>query len=873
MADIAKRLEKAEKYLQKGKTESALEEYLEILQEDPNNEAVRNSAADLCITLNRGKDAAKLLSELFDHQAAIGDASKAAISYKKIARLGTPTVDQTYRYAQLVEKSNKEAALEAYETAYNAMRAGSREGEALAALGRLVALDPSTKNYKRQGDLAAQMGDGKTASLAFLHLGDGDKPNSDARFGYYERAYTLDPSNRAAALAYGRALLGRKASSSAITVLGPIAATPGSPPEFREAYAEALMAAQRPADAEPLVWELFEKDPNKLGDVSSLIATLIEVENSHHALELAQKLEQQMLKAGKRREFVAVMKEITDQHPPEIEFMEYLVSLYNSSNREGDYCQTLLKLFQLYYAAGNFLKAADALDRAAEVDPYESGHSKRLELLRGKVDANRFNAIANRFVVTGVETQESADGAKPAAGGETTVLEDFLLQAEIFLQYGMRSKAVDRLERISKLFPREEEKNEKLRQLYMTAGLAPKYEGAAAPSPPAPIFGTQSIPVAVAATPAGAPVPTGAGPPTQMVAAAPSAADETAVDNISRVTEITRNIYRQANVKGVLFTAVNDIGRHWSASRCIAGLCAPGKPPSAALEYCATGVKPSDVMAIVKLIGGIQALAVKDGTVVLPRAQGAPELASIQQHITALGIQSIMGVPLIDGDEQAGILILEQCDAPRQWRSTDVVVLKTIADQIVLAVNNARLRTLMKTLAVTDEKSGLLKRSSYLDVLLSEVRRGLQQNSSVAVMLLHFGKASTLVKEIGEAAVDSLMQQLGQTVCANIRQNDVAVRYELTTIALILGDTNDKNAFFVVDKMRKVLAGNKLPGTDRPVPITVGIAEAVMQPRFDPLDIVTEVINRAEAALEAAKAEGGNKAQSLAPALQETAVA
>jgi len=871
MADIAKRLEKAEKYLQKGKTESALEEYLEILQEDPHNEAVRNSAADLCVTLKRGSDATKLLGELFDHQAAVGDVSKAAISYKKIARLGTPTVDQTYRYAQLVEKSNKEAALEAYETAYNALRAGSREGEALVALGRLVALDPSTKNYKRQGDLAAQMGDGKTASLAFLRLGDGDKVDSDARFGYYERAYTLDPSHRAAALAYGRALLGRKASSSAITVLEPMAAAPGSPPEFREAYAEALMAAQRPADAEPLVWELFEKDPNKLDDVSSLIATLIDAENSHHALELAQKLEQQMLKAGKRREYVAVMKEITDHHPPEVEFMEYLVALYNSSNREGDYCQTLLKLFQLYYAAGNFLKAADALDRAAEVDPYESGHSKRLELLRGKVDANRFSAIANRFAVTGLETQESADTAKPAPGGETTVLEDFLLQAEIFLQYGMRSKAVDRLERISKLFPREEEKNEKLRQLYLTAGLAPKYEGAAAPSSPAPILGTQSIPAVVAATAAGAPAP--AGPPTQAVTAAPSAADETAVDNISRVTEITRNIYRQANVKGVLFTAVNDIGRHWSASRCVAGLCTPGKPPSAALEYCAPGVKPSDVMAIVKLIGGIQALAVKDGTVVLPRAQGAPELASIQQHIAALGIQSIVGVPLIDGDEQAGVLILEQCDAPRQWRPTDVVVLKTIADQIVLAVNNSRLRSLMKTLAVTDEKSGLLKRSSYLDVLLSEVRRGLQQNSSVAVMLLHFGKASTLVKEVGEAAVESLMQQIGQTVCAHVRQNDVAVRYELTTIALILGDTNDKNAFFVVDKMRKVLAGNKIPGTDRPVPITVGIAEAVMQPRFDPLDIVTEVINRAEAALEAARAEGGNKAQSLAPALQESAVA
>ena len=38
MADLQKRLEKAEKYLQKGKTRDALNEYLGILEEDPNND-------------------------------------------------------------------------------------------------------------------------------------------------------------------------------------------------------------------------------------------------------------------------------------------------------------------------------------------------------------------------------------------------------------------------------------------------------------------------------------------------------------------------------------------------------------------------------------------------------------------------------------------------------------------------------------------------------------------------------------------------------------------------------------------------------------------------------------------------------------------
>src|SRR5262249_17179354 len=231
----------------------------------------------------------------------------------------------------------------------------------------------------------------------------------------------------------------------------------------------------------------------------------------------------------------------------------------------------------------------ETLDRAAERDPYESGHSKRLEMLRGRIDEQHFNRIANRFNRVDHKTQPSAAAPQPEspspsrAESEPTVLEDFILQAEIYLQYGMRSKALERLERVSKLFPREEQKNEKLRHLYISAGFTPVYEAAAAAaksSNPAPAAPQAKGPASAAAT--------------------PSPDEENAVDNFARVTEITHNIYRQANVKSVLFTAVNDIGRHFNASRCVAGLCTVGKPPSAALEYCAPGVKQSDVMAIVK---------------------------------------------------------------------------------------------------------------------------------------------------------------------------------------------------------------------------------------------------------------------------------
>jgi len=859
MADISKRLEKAEKYLQRSKPEPALEEYLGILDEEPRNIQVLQAAADLCLVLDRRQQAVDLFSSLLELEFEAGESAKGSITYKKLCKITTPTPIQTFQYAQLTEKRDRKEALDAYTTALQGFERQKKDKQALAACKRIVELSPTIENLQLTAEKASALGEGKTAATNFVQLGllqDQESPGSG--FASYEKAYNFDPLNFQAIYLYGRGLFSRNAIKECLAVMEPVVTKVKGLPELRELYAHALMAAKRPAEAEPYTWELFEKDPQQLEEVASLVGVYLDINDTRGAMELAKKLESHETSAGRRREFITSMYEMSDRRLPTLGFTEYLVKLFDTANREHEYSKTLLKLFQLYYAAGKYGQAGETLDRAAELDPYEPGHAKRLEMLRGRIDDHAYSRIANRFHRTDNKPQAAPvaapepEVAAPTRGeSEPTVLEDFILQAEIYLQYGMRSKALERLERVSKLFPREEQKNEKLRHLYISAGFKPVYAVAEAPAP--------GVAPAAAPKEKAPPVP------------APPAAtyEENAVDNFARVTEITRNIYRQANVKSVLFTAVNDIGRHYNASRCVAGLCTVGKPPSAALEYCAPGVKQSDVMAIVKLIGLTQQLAA-NGVVNIANAKASRELAPAAEHIHALNIESLLAVPLLDSGEQSGILILEQT-SPRQWQQTDVVVLKTIAEQMVLAVSNVRLRTLMKTLAVTDEKSGLLKRSSYLDVLLSEVRRSLQQKIPMTLMLLHFGKASAMVKEIGEAQVESIMQQIGQSLASHIRQNDVAIRYDLTTIALVLSDTTEKNAFLVVDKMRKVLAPIKIPGADRTPPISAGIAEAVLQERFDAVDMVTEVINRVENALEIARSEGGNKAHSLAPVLQPVA--
>src|ERR1700691_104544 len=87
-----RRVERAEKLLQKGKAAEALEEYLLVLRDDPENDKVRELSADLCLSQNRGRDAVRLLGELFERQVNAGDATRASLSYKKLAQPGSPTL-------------------------------------------------------------------------------------------------------------------------------------------------------------------------------------------------------------------------------------------------------------------------------------------------------------------------------------------------------------------------------------------------------------------------------------------------------------------------------------------------------------------------------------------------------------------------------------------------------------------------------------------------------------------------------------------------------------------------------------------------------------------------------------------------------------
>ncbi|HEX7424961.1 MAG TPA: diguanylate cyclase [Terriglobales bacterium] len=841
-AEVARRVEKAEKLLQKGKTADALAEYLQILESDPQNDNVRQMAADLCLSLNKGAQAVRLLGELFERQVAATEATRASLTYKKLARYANPTWEQKVRFGQLLEHSNKKLAIGTYENALEDLQRQGRKEEVLLVLRRIVSLEPSQTNHLRVAELSAELGEHAMASQSFLQLAELAETSGGNASPWFERAYTENPTDSKIAVAYGKSLLSRGEAGAAIFIFEPLVHSGDASLELRDLYAQALLSAERCVESEPLIWQIFEQNPARMHQVVNLIGKMIDSELDAEAVALARKLEAFQRRRGERRSFITTMQELLASHRPSVETLEFLAEMFNASNRETDYAQALLKLFDLYCAKHDYQKAGECLDRGAEVDPYEPGHQKRLEALRGKIDDQRFNVIASRFAAVKKE-EHAVKVEEPTLGA--AALQDLMLQAEILVQYGMRSKAIERLQRIQELFPREEERNQELQRLYIAAGIAPQYANSATTAAPAAASSDQAAPVAAAAA----------------TAAAGEAAD---VSSLARVAEITRKLYHQGNAEGVLKTAASEIGGNWRTARCVAALRKPGLPPSSVQEYHMEGLIPVSSAALVSLVETLQDLAVARGTVTIGDAGNAPELMGVRSAVEELQIESLLALPLTEGNDQIGVLILTQ-NASRVWQASEVLVIRTLSDQVLIALNNAGLRRLVKNLSVTDEKSGLLKRASYLDLLQAETRRGLQQGTAVTVLLMQFGRRGALIKEYGEQAVTAVMEQIGQLFSANIRTNDLAFRYEATTVALVLGDTGEKEALLAVEKLRRLLAEVRFPGKDKAVEFSAGLAQAVMRQHFDPVDIVTEVANRADHAMEQAVAQGAGNIVSQSP--------
>jgi diguanylate cyclase (GGDEF)-like protein len=846
--DVTKHLERAKKYMEKNKLADAIEEYKSILAAYPNHQESVQALGDLYTRMSDPVRASQYYGMLFDRLTDVGDSQKAAALYGRFLKGVQQSPERMMRFALLLQRQNRrEEAIDFYSQAADAFLAINNGNEVLACWEKICTLDPENPGRHIQyGEIGEMLGRGDVASRGFLRAAQllSAVGQLDFALDYLGRANRLAPSDRSVALFYAEALIKKGKAHEAVKLLEPFPLAEADA-NFLSMYGSALMDDAQLKRAREILEQLYREKPDAHEKLVDLADRHLRAQQDAEAVEVLRSLKERLFAVKRQNEFTALMDRLVESHPRSTPLAEFCGQMYDELNRESKYFSVLTHLFDLYLDAGNTKGACGALDRIVDIDPYDQHNHARLDRLKGKADDGYLNAVAARlgksFTSSGVhgmarEIQETSSqsgvtgGAQPGDQREQQALEDLIVQAEIFLQYSLQAKAIERLQKIAELFPGHEEKNARLRNLYDTANWWPPTAKK-----------TATVEAKPAATPA---TQTGT-----------FSADT--VRDLTKVSEITRAIHRQSTPKAVLSTAVNEVGGYMRVTRCLAVVGPQGQPPQMAAEFCAPGVEPSKPAGIMKVLAALSLAKPDDLGALTLSLEELPALAE-------LALDTVLGIPLTDKETQApsGMLIAGNAGV-RKWKPNESYFLQAVGDQVMIGVNHTKLRSLMRNLAVADEKTGLLGRGSYTDALLSESNRAKSQNTPLSLVILQVDKGLDLTRQLGEQQFDRHMEQVARTLQSVVRQNDLAVKYTSWALAFILPDTKLADAQTLAEKLRRVSAGVKPPWKGTVLTLSASVVEAQSRPEFESDDIVTDLINRAEFGLEEARKKGGDTVLSL----------
>jgi diguanylate cyclase (GGDEF)-like protein len=850
-SDVNKNLERAKKFLEKNRFEDAIEAYLAVIQDSPQNVEAAQMLGDLYTRLDHPDRAAVYYGHLFELLVDPRDESKAMAIYNRFLRnsLTPQPPERIARYAFLQQKQNHpEEAIDQYIKAAELFNQAGRMEDALFCWERTAQLEPENMNRQlKVAEAASQLGKNALAARAFLRAGTlaaagGSSKEALKLLGH---AYALAPQERSVALLYAEAKLRNGEAAEAAALLEPFSSSENDV-AFLDAFSDALHQSGQLDRARSILERLLREKNEGITRLFGLADTFADGAQDGKSVEILLTLKRRMFADKKQNEFTAQVEELGAKHPESVPILEFWAGLYNELNRESQYFEVLIRLFDANYNSGNFQKSSETLDRLVDIDSYDYRNQARMEKLRGRVDEAFLRRIAARMARTASVTQNPTTQPKASTtqqiaaetqvteeGKKQQALEDLVVQTEIFLQYSLQSKAVERLQKIAAMFPGEEERNPRLQGLYQMANWWPK----AQPKTEAPVR-MPSVPVIEAQ-------PT---PPTGRTGT--YTADT--LRDLTKISEINQKTFRQQTPRAMLNTTVTEVGTYMRAARTLAVIGTPGRPPEMAAEYCASGLKPAPGSQVVLLLAQMEK-AVPDelGGMVVDATDGS--------ILSELGLETALGVTLTDKETQtpAAMLIVGQA-TPHKWRPNQTYFLQAIGDQMMMSVSHTRLRTLVRRMGVSDDRTGLMSRSSYVGCLLNEADRARTQGTTLSLAILQIDRGSEMLRQQGEAPLEKFLEQLARSLQPMVRQNDMAVKYTSWALAFILPDTTSSGAQSLVEKLRRAAAGVRPPWDSTQITLSAGIVEAATRQDYESEDIVTDLINRAEFTIEEARKLGGD---------------
>lgn len=200
-------------------------------------------------------------------------------------------------------------------------------------------------------------------------------------------------------------------------------------------------------------------------------------------------------------------------------------------------------------------------------------------------------------------------------------------------------------------------------------------------------------------------------------------------------------------------------------------------------------------------------------------------------------------------------------------RSVAFDYVKTPVDKqelVVRAKNMLKIKELrdkLKTLATTDELTGLHNRKYLLERMEQEISRAKRYTTPLSLLLFDLDFFKSVNDIYGYEWGDVLLKSIADKLRQVIRKEDILTRYGDEEFVVVLPNTSEENAFLFAERFRKEVERMEFipAGEEERHPITISGGISTFPCIPDSEEDANTIIRYAEHALYNAKKRGKNK--------------
>ncbi|HKA19869.1 MAG TPA: sensor domain-containing diguanylate cyclase [Blastocatellia bacterium] len=314
---------------------------------------------------------------------------------------------------------------------------------------------------------------------------------------------------------------------------------------------------------------------------------------------------------------------------------------------------------------------------------------------------------------------------------------------------------------------------------------------------------------------------------------------------------ISSAISNTLEIEQILQSAVEEVGRVLRARR-------------AALVIWQEGSNVPEGMSIYERSGGGQEERSNgadttlrlDPSDSLERLELAPGTSAANRaHIAT---PCSLEMPITYRNISIGGLLIEDDRALRNWEDEEVLMVKTVCDQLSVAISHARLFRLIQTQAMTDALTTLFNHRYLQERLDREMKLADRNNQQVSLILLDLDHLKHINDTLGHRSGDVTLCHVSSIMKDTVRDVDICARYGGEEFVIILPQCDRESAMKVAERLREAIASRPVPKVGR-VTASIGVATYPTGAKSK-----EELIEMADRAMYLAKAAGRNRVRTLA---------